>query len=164
MEKQPETPVFWGIFSGCRLYIIVILLAFTGLPGIPAQAAQSITAHSGVSLNATAFDFDAGEKVSANNAIDWTSDVDWVVTVKSLNANLGQSDDLTYIKPLSDLLWKLSAGSSWTEVTTSDVTVQSGSVGGGSGSFDVDYKFLLSWSLDKPGTYTTTLQYTITTP
>ena len=163
MEKKPESPSSSGKGRGCRLHIIAILFAFSVLYTLPAEAAQSITAPSDIALNPGVADFNAGEKVSANNTIDWTSDVDWIVTVKSLNANLGPSDDLTYIKPLSDLLWKLSAGSSWTEVTTADVTVQTGPIGGGSGSFDMDFKFLLAWSLDKPGTYSTTLQFTITT-
>ena len=161
--KQPENLVFSKMLSKHRLLVLALLFAFSIIPGNPAEAAQTISAHSDVSLTATAADYNAGEKVSANNAIDWTSDADWVVTVTSLNANLGQSDDLIYMKSLSDLLWKLSAGSTWAAMTTSDVTVQTGSTGSGSGSFNVDYKFLLSWALDRPGTYTTTLQYTITT-
>ena len=128
----------------------------------PISAQQTITAHGDVNLTATAADFDAGEKISTNNTINWTSGVAWEVTVKSLDANLGQSDDMTYTKPLSDLQWKLSSGSIWASITTSDVTVQTGSPNGGSGSFDVDYKFLLAWASDKPGSYGATLQYTIT--
>jgi hypothetical protein len=140
-----------------RFLVIFMLLLIAATP----VSAQSITAHSDVNLNALTTDLDAGEKVSSNNTIDWTSGVDWQVHIKSLDANLGQSDDLVYTKPLADLQWKLSSGGTWTAVTTSDVLVIADIAGGGSGSFDMDYKFLLSWANDRPGTYGATLQYTI---
>ncbi len=138
-----------------------VLLTLLFLMAVPTSAVETITVHSDVNLNATTTDLDAGEKVSSNNTINWTADVDWIVTVKSLDANLGQSDDLAYTKPLTDLQWKLSASGTFTTITTTDATVTSGVFGGGSGNFDVDYKLLLSWSSDRPGTYGATLQYTI---
>jgi len=144
-----------------RIRKFAVLLALLFLMAVPASAVETVTVHSDVNLNATTTDLDAGEKVSSNNTINWTADVDWIVTVKSLDANLGQSDDFVFTKPLTDLLWKLSASGTFTAITTTDTTVTSGAFGGGSGNFDVDYKFLLSWSNDRPGTYGATLQYTI---
>jgi len=125
----------------------------------PTSAVQSITVHGDVSLTATASDFNAGEKQQLYNNIQWSSDTYWIITVKSLNADLGQSDDLSYTKPLSDLEWKLSGPASWKSMTTTDATVKLGSAG--SGSFNVDYTVLLSWANDKKGNYSATIQYTI---
>ena len=162
MEKRLTRP--GGILTSLvqRLGLPVAGLFFLMFMTISSSAAQTITAHDDVSLTAATTDFNAGEKQSMNNTIDWTSDTDWTITVRSLDADLGQSDDLSYTKSLSDLQWKLSAGGSWVAMTTADVTVKTGVTGGG--SFDVDYKFLLAWASDKPGTYSATLEFTITTP
>ena len=144
-----------------KIILFAVLFTLLFLMAVPTSAVETITVHSNLNLNATTTDFDAGEKASTANTIDWTADVDWIVTVKSLDANLGQSDDFVYTKPLSDLLWKLSINPAYTTITTTDTTVTSGAFGGGSGNFDVDYKFLLAWSNDRPGTYGATLQYTI---
>ena len=150
-----------SMLASRRLRQIAVLILFLLMTALPVSAVETITAHADVNLIANVTDFDAGEKVSSDNTMNWTSDVDWVVTVKSLDANLGQDDGLTYTKPLGDLLWKLSINSTWTALTTSDATVTSEGVGGGSGNFDMDYKFLLAWSLDKVGSYGATLQFTI---
>ena len=152
-----------NMLASRKIRVFAVLFTLLFLLAVPASAVETITVHSDVNLNATTTDLDAGEKTSTNNTINWTADVDWIVTVKSLDANLGQSDDLAYTKPLSDLLWKLSSNPTWTTLTTTDATVTSGGVGGGSGNFDVDYNFLLTWSNDRPGTYDATLQYTIST-
>lgn len=125
----------------------------------PANAAQSITVHSDIWLTTTSGDSNAGEKQELTNLIQWSSDTSWIITVKSLNSDMGQSDDLSYTKLLNDLKWKLTGLSSWKTMTTSDATVKLGSAG--SGSFNVDYKVLLSWADDKKGTYSATIQYTI---
>ncbi len=125
-----------------------------------ADAQFDVVVHSDVVLTATDSSFIAGECLSLNNAIAWNASANWEITVRSLNADLGQSNDGFYTKPLSDLQWKLSSQSSWNAMTTSDVQVTTGAAG--SSSFDVDYRFLLSWALDRPGTYGATIQYTIT--
>jgi hypothetical protein len=124
-----------------------------------ANAAQTITVHSNISLTATASDLSAGEMQELTNLIQWSSDTSWIITIKSLNADMGQSDDFSYTKLLSDLKWKLTGLPTWNTMTTSDATVKLGSTG--SGSFNVDYKVLLSWANDKKGTYCATIQYTI---
>jgi len=124
-----------------------------------ANAAQTITVHSDISLTATASDLNAGEKQELTNLIQWTSDSAWIITVMSLNADMGQSDDFSYTKSLSDMKWKLTGLSTWNSMTTTDATVKLGATG--SGSFNVDYKVLLSWVNDKKGIYSATIQYTI---
>ena len=159
MNKQRKSLLRLYLKGAFRLFLLTALLSMT-LFNIPSNAAENIWVHSTVNLAATTTDFDAGEKVSSSNTINWWATNDWIITVKSLDANLGQSDDLSYTKPLSDLLWQLSSGGSWASITTTDATVTTGTAG--TSSFDVDYKFLLSWTADKPGSYGATFQYTIT--
>ncbi len=141
-----------------RPILIFTLLLFILLIS-QSSAATWVGTHANVDLTPTSTDFNAGEKVSSNNTISWWANENWIMTVMSLDPNLGQSDDLSYTKPLSDLMWQLTVGGSWASMTTSGVTVKTGVAG--SGSFGMDYKFLLSWAADKPGTYTATIQYTI---
>lgn len=158
---QMRRLIVMSMLASRRLRQIAVLITLLLMMALPVSAVETITAHGDVNLVANVTDFDAGEKISSDNTMNWTSDVDWVVTVKSLDANLGQDDGLDYTKSLGDLLWKLSLDSIWTAITTSDATVTSDVFGGGSGNFDMDYKFLLAWSLDLPGSYGATLQFTI---
>ncbi len=143
----------------CYFLVLLALWLFVLLTPSTVQAAQSITEHAPVNMTATASDFNAGEKVAPNNLIQWTSDIAWIITVKSLDSDLGQSNDFSYTKPLSDLKWKRSTWPFWLTMTTTDANVSAGS--SGSGQFNVDYKVLLSWSADIPGSYGATIQYTI---
>jgi len=129
-----------------------------------ALAAVQIIAHSDILLTATVADFDTGYKLSLGNSVLYQCDQDstWQIGIRSLDANLGPSDDATYTKPLSDLYWKGGSQGSWIPMTTSYVTVLSGSSSPGWWTVDIDYGFLLSWFNDKPGTYQATIQYTIT--
>ncbi len=150
------------MFVKRRLWPLLIIILGFALVSNPAWAAQTITAHSNVNLSATVSDFNAGEKVSSNNTVDWTSDEDWRLEIRSLSSDLGDSDDLSYTKPLSDFLYKLSSSGSWTAITTTWTTVNTGTTPPFVGSWDFDYKFLLSWAIDKPGTYTAHLEFQIT--
>ncbi|MCH7496023.1 MAG: hypothetical protein IH825_08050 [Candidatus Marinimicrobia bacterium] len=110
-------------------------------------------------MSVIASNFDAGFRKSNNNPVNWSSDIDWIITIASLDINLGQSDDTSYTKPLSDLEWKTSPQPTWITMLTTDATVDTGT--SGSGSIDIDYKFLLAWDTDRPGTYGATVRYTI---
>lgn len=143
-----------------RLLPAALALVLIAAAAIPALAQFDVTAHGDISLTATESHFFAGECLSQNNTINWSAAANWQVSVRSLDADLGLSDDGFYTKPLSDLQWKRSSLSSWNTMTTSDVQVMTGAAG--SSSFDVDYRFLLSWSQDSAGAYGATIQYTIT--
>ena len=127
---------------------------------LPALAQFDVTAHGDISLTATETSFLNGQHDSYNNTVSYSASGNWAVYVCSLDADLGLSNDGFYTKPLSDLQWKRSSLSSWNTMTTSDVQVMTGAAG--TSSFDVDYRFLLSWSLDRAGAYGATIQYTIT--
>lgn len=143
------------------LYLLVLTSGFM-LMSEPAWAAETITVHSNVLITADISDFNAGEKVTTNHDIGWTSDVGWLIEVRSLSADLGDSDDISYTKPLSDFFWRHTVAGTWTAITTSYVTVKLMASGPPSGNFDLDYRFLLDWAADKPGTYTANLEYQIT--
>lgn len=131
-----------------------------------ALAVVSITAHSDILLTATVADFDAGNKDSLSNTVTYQCDQGflWRIRVRSLDANLGQSNDATYTKPLSDLRWKGGDQPTWIPMTTSYATVLGWRFQfSGTRTVDIDYRFLLSWANDKPGTYQATIQYTIST-
>jgi hypothetical protein len=151
-----------GATCFCLLSLILttLLVLSVLLTPSPSFAAQSVTAHSDISLTATHWDFIATQKVTMSHTVTWSSDSAWEITIKSLDADMGLSDDGQYTKPLSDLEWKTSPVGSWTTMTTTDATVKTGAAG--SGDFDLDYKIWLSWSSDSAGTYGCTLQFTIT--
>ena len=138
-------------------FIIITILAVQ-LPQIT-SAAQDVTAHSQINLTVADTDFNAGNKLSSGYTVNWTSGEDWEITIKSLDLNLGDSTDSNYTKPLSDLQWKLSTSETWNTMTTNEVTVNTGSQG--NESVTIDYRVLLSWASDKPGSYGSTIEFKI---
>ncbi|MCX6646882.1 MAG: hypothetical protein NTY09_11115 [bacterium] len=104
-------------------------------------------------------EFEAGYALLQNHPISWEDDVDWSITVRSLDADLGMSDGGLYTKLLSDLQWKLSTESVWIPMTQSDTEVDSDVAG--SGVIYIDIKVLLDWVQDAPGSYQADLEFTI---
>lgn len=119
----------------------------------------------------TETDYDTGyiEKTSAQ-ALTLKSNKKWSVYVKTTSADMGTVED--YTKPISDFLWFANKGTKPdkidplpktvpTPITNTDDLVAEGKQASGIG-IDMDYKILLDWEKDVPGTYTITLVYTIT--
>jgi len=118
----------------------------------------------------TEADYDAGyiEKASAQ-ALTLKSNKKWIVNVKTTSTDMGTVG--TYTKPISDFLWEATKGDkpakiteitgAYTPITGTDVQVAKGDPATGIG-MNMDYKILLDWEKDVPGTYTITLVYTIT--
>jgi hypothetical protein len=125
-----------------------------------AHAYVNVTVHGDISLTATEAAFTAGRMNSTGHPISYNCNENWTIYVRSLDPDLGLSDDGQYTKPLSDLRWKRSAASTYNIMTTTDAFVRSGS--NNNGSFNVDYRFRLAWANDRKGTYGATIQYTIT--
>lgn len=116
-------------------------------------------------------DYDAGyiEKTSAQ-ALTLKSNKSWIVNVKTTSTDMGTVG--TYTKPISDFLWRAKKGAKPTKITDIDEVnyavitaiddqVAKGDPAAGIG-INMDYKILLDWEKDVPGTYTITLVYTIT--
>lgn len=155
--------ITFRVISAKLLLYSLLVTAGLLLISEPAWAQHTITAHSDVLITADSTDFDAEEKVTTNHHVDWTGWDPMIIEIKSLSADLGDSDDFSYTKPLSDFLWKVSWSETWTAVTSSFVTVYNKTGPGPAGGYiDMEYKFLLYWASDKPGSYTANLQYQIT--
>ena len=147
-----------------RIALLTCLTAIAGLliRTTPVLAAQSITVNDIVFGVAAKADFDTGYVLLQNHPVYWTSDVGWIISVSSLDPSLGMSTDLSYEKPLGDLQWKLSSDTIWIPMTEDDTEVDADPDPGlGSGIVDVDFKVLLDWAQDRPGTYGADLVFTI---
>ncbi|MCK4719679.1 hypothetical protein KAU08_03410 [bacterium] len=105
-------------------------------------------------------EFNDGYAFIPSHAIFWESDISWRITISSYDPDLGMSDDGTYIKPLSDLLWKLSDEETWLPVTQEEEELEWGTETG-DGVIYVDFAVLLAWMKDVPGQYGTELIFTI---
>lgn len=88
------------------------------------------------------------------------SNVGWVVMVKALSRDMGASFDGAYIKPLSDFQLRASGGAYLT-ITNENQVLATGKRG--IHDLDVDYKVLLDKDY-RPGNYSVTIVYMITTP
>jgi hypothetical protein len=144
-------------------FLIVLAIVLLGSPA--AWATQSITV-SDIDLGIVGEgEFLAGHALVAAHAIFWASDTPWRITVSSLDPNLGTSDDGSYIKPLGDLLWKLSDEATWTPMTQDAEELDWSAVVGeeaiGESAIHVDFVVLLDWLKDVPGRYGTKLVFTI---
>ena len=142
-----------------RIRFFLIALAIL-LLSPTAWAGQSISVNDINVGPATADDFVAGQIYIHAQPIFWQSDVPWRITVRSVNPNLGASDDGTYIKPLSDLMWKLSDDVTWTPVTQEEDEVDYGT-DTGDGVIYVDFLLTLDWLKDIAGNYGAELVFTI---
>lgn len=90
----------------------------------------------------------------------WESDTAWRLTVSAVSPDLGISNDAGYIKPLDDLLWKLSDEEVWLPIRQ-DAEEVVWSTETGSGVVYVDIMVLLDWLADAPGEYRVDLVFTI---
>lgn len=144
--------------GGIVLRALFVLLAFLILsPAVMAQ--HSISVNDITVGPADSDDFVAGGMYIQAQPIYWSSDTSWTITVRSMQPNLGVSDDGTYIKPLDDLFWKLSDDESWIPMTQEEEEVDYGMEG--EGVIYVDYVLTLDWLEDISGNYGAELVFTI---
>ncbi len=152
-------------FAQAISFRLVLIIAIAGfLIGSPAAwAAQSITIDD-INIGTVGEDeFFAGYAFIPSRAIFWESDTPWRITVRSLDPDLGMSDNGTYIKPLGDLHWKLSDEEIWLPITQENKEIEWGTKTGEGlmGVVYVDFAVLLDWLKDVPGQYGTELVFTI---
>ena len=67
-------------------------------------------------------------------------------------------------KPASDLIWSLTPAGPTTSVTTTATTLTTGSAGPGSPTVLIYIRPVAHWLTDKPGNYSITVTFTMTTP
>jgi len=140
--------------------VIIVSLAILLFVPSAAWAAQSISINDITVGPATADDFVAGGIYVHAQPIFWQSDEPWRITVRSLDPNLGISDDGTYIKPLSDLVWKMSDDVTWTPITQEEQEIDWSSETV-EGVIYIDFVLTLDWLMDIPGNYGAELVFTI---
>jgi hypothetical protein len=92
----------------------------------------------------------------------------WKVLVKSTASTWTATGTFVWqAKPVGDLQWRLSTGSSWTSLTTTDAQIAPASGSGsadGANSVTVYWSSRLAWTSDKPGSYSLPVTLTLTTP
>jgi len=149
-----------GRFSGVLTAVLISIILYLTFAIAPALADQSISVSNINRGTAGEDEFRAGQALTLRQPVWWESDIPWRITVRSLNADLGMSDDGRYVKPLGDLQWKLSDERQWTKLRRDDEEMNA-SDEPGSGVFSVDYRALLDWKRDRPGDYSAALRFTI---
>ena len=151
-----------------RLIIIFILFfIFLSIPEHLAYTASLMVYPNTVNMGiVTSNDYENGykETIQSNTVIITNTDQAWKLMVKTNDDNMGVNGD--YAKPTSDFRWKASVPYatqvSYANIANYDIEVARGPMGS-FGIVYLDYKVLLLWSKDKPGTYDLDIVYTVTT-
>jgi len=90
-----------------------------------------------------------------------SSNVPWQLTVQSEDPDMGKVEE--HIKTLSDFLWKKSGDTHYTAISIKGHRVDSSAGYADHQKIELDYKMLVGWTRDKPGTYGLTLRFTLGT-
>ena len=88
----------------------------------------------------------------------------WTVLVNGNAALWTASAGAWTNKPVSDLIWSLTPAGATTAMSTTAKTVTTGSPGSGSPSVAVYTRPVVHWATDKPGAYSMTVTFTLSTP
>ena len=105
-------------------------------------------------------EFQAGYVVVPRLPVFWESDIPWTLSIYSLDADLGISDEADFVKPLDDLLWKPSDTDVWLPLSQDPEEV-AWSFDTGSGVVYIDVILQLDWLSDGPGDYQANILFTI---
>jgi hypothetical protein len=79
----------------------------------------------------------------------------WELRIRAVDAGMGQG------KPVSDLLWRLAGTGTWTPLTGTQTAVLQGT---GNQNVTLEFRVLLDWASDGPGTYSVGLDFTVLRP
>ena len=101
--------------------------------------------------------------IEAKNAamITVSSNAPWQLTIQSEDQDMGKVED--NVKQLSDFLWKKSTDASYSAVSTNGQVVDSSAGYADHQNIELDYKMVVGWTRDVPGTYSLTLRFTLST-
>ncbi len=116
----------------------------------------------------TPADFDAGFNATTGPTLTVSANAAWTLHVRAstalwtaTNTSLGAPARTT--KPAADLKWSTSSGGTFTALTTSDVTLVTGSATASSAT-TLFFQTLYGWTLDTPGNYSLAVVLTLTSP
>jgi hypothetical protein len=144
-----------------------------GLPGTVSMTAGRVVRlqMSAVSTPLTApvpADFDAGFNATSGPTLTVSANASWTLSLRAVAAtwtatNTSPGAPARANKPAGDLKWsKLSTGP-FVALTTSDVTLVSGTASASSAT-SLYFQTLYSWTLDTPGNYSLAVVLTLTSP
>jgi len=146
----------------CRkiLLISAVLVVIAAIFPSSAYADQSVTAGNMTLGMIGEEEFQAGYVVVPRLPVFWESDIPWTLSIYSLDADLGISDEADFVKPLDDLLWKPSDTDVWLPLSQDPEEV-AWSFDTGSGVVYIDVILQLDWLSDGPGDYQANILFTI---
>jgi len=129
---------------------------------IPIIQSMDLSPGSFVFPDITSSNLDKGVIESLNAATATvSSNVPWQLTIRSEDPDMGKVED--NVKPLSDFLWKKSGDADYTAISTEGHRVDSSTRYADYQKTILDYKMIVGWTRDKPGTYGLTLRFTLST-
>ena len=110
-------------------------------------------------------DYDAGHTTTPSTGPVATvkTNNNWTLLVRASSATWTGSGGARATKPAGDLLWRTSSGTGGTAMSTTNVTIGSGTRGA-SNVVSIFYNTNWTWALDPPGTYTLTVIFPATAP
>jgi cytochrome c1 len=122
--------------------------------------------------DATVPDYEAGFKTAGslgltaytNNGTGGTPGASVTMAAATTNFAYSGTASPTPTKAASTLQWSINSGGSWNNTTTAGGTVLTAAGATAGTTQNVIFRTGLSWAADPPGTYTLTLNFTITAP
>jgi hypothetical protein len=116
----------------------------------------------------TPADFDAGYNSTTGPTLTVSANAPWMLQVRAsagswTAVNTSPGAPARTNKPAADLQWGTSAGGPFSALSTTDVTLVSGSATASSAT-TLYFQTLYSWTNDTPGNYSLTVVLTLTAP
>lgn len=144
------------ISSGCSVATSVQVT-------VPAVARMTFSTVATNLTNPGAVNFGTAGIVDAGPSIDVNANVGYTLTVAAAAANF--TGPTGSAKPASSLGWALSAGaSSFTPLDVAGTQVAKTTAPSASATYAMQYRTKYDWTVDVPGSYSLTLNYTLTAP
>jgi hypothetical protein len=144
-----------------------------GLPGSVAMTAGRVvrlqmSAGSTALTAPTPADFDAGLNATTGPTVTVSANAAWTLSLRAAAAtwtatNTSPGAPARTTKPAADLKWSTASGGSFVALTTSDVSLVTGSATA-SNATTLYFQTLYSWTLDTPGNYSMSIVLTLTSP
>jgi hypothetical protein len=150
-----------NITGTCSITNLNISISFTrAVKLLLSSSATALTAPTGAAYN-TGYAATNGPTITISSNANWTlaanaTAATWTgvtTTTEAARAN----------KPSTDLMWSTSSGSGFVGLTTSPVTIQSGTPSS-STVINLFYRTLYAWNVDTPGNYSIQVVFTLTAP
>lgn len=117
-----------------------------------------------VALTVNEAAFVAGKTPESSMTLVVKGNRSWAVTAQGDAATWTSSGTLAWaFKPVTDVTWATTSGAAGTSLTTTAATVMSGNATASS-SATLYWSSALSWTTDKPGSYSMPITLTLTTP